>query len=103
MEAVRLFQVHLLVSADFHGAEAASAVKHATREEQQEGQRRPLMLRTASGLSTSGLDMLLELVGTLSCRDSNLALARLCCGFGQRHQVVRMLQLLAGYLATQQM
>jgi hypothetical protein len=75
-----------------------------------EGLRSPLMLHTVVGLSTSGQDTGLELgdtlssqelVGTLSCRDSNLAFVRLCCGFEQGHQVVRML--LEGYLATQQM
>lgn len=70
-----------------------------------EGRRSPLMSSCTAvvELSTYGLDTGLELVGTLSCRDSNSALVRWCSGFEQRHLVVRMVQLLENYLAILQL
>jgi hypothetical protein len=120
-EAVGQIQGHLLVSAGFHDGQVASAVKDASRAAVkgasheavvEEGQRSPLMSHIVAGLSTSGQDTGLELgdtlscqelVGTLSYRDSNWALVHSYCGFEERHQVVRMVQLLEDYLATQQM
>jgi hypothetical protein len=59
------------------------------------------MLRTALETSTSDLDMLLGLGDSLSCRNSNLALAHWHCGFGQGHQEGHMPRLHEYYLATQ--
>ena len=98
---------HLPVSADFHDEQVASGVKDASHEAAvAEGRRSPLMspcTAVVEEMSTYGLDTGLELVGTLSCRDSNSALVRWCSGFEQLHLVVRMVQLLENYLAILQL